>query len=214
MDQYKTIKIESEGLFKDRSSKFIAVAMPFTDEQTLADILTIFRKRHPKAGHHCYAYRLGTTGDTFRANDDGEPSGTAGRPILGQIDSFGITNVLIVVTRYWGGTKLGTSGLKNAYKTAATLALEEAEIVLEIVKDRFRIEFEYGKMSQVMNAVKNSNFEILKQHFEESAFIEIAIRASESKNALHQLGADIAEKIPEVYDPKFDQMDWKIIHIS
>ena len=209
-DEYKTILGQSEGLFRDRGSKFIALAYPLNSLDQVEEQLILSRKLHPKSRHHCYAYRFGPDGSQYRANDDGEPSGTAGRPILGQLDSFEVTNLIIIVVRYFGGTKLGTSGLINAYRTAAREALSEAQIVSKTVKAYYRIEFEYGKMSNVMSAVKGSAFEIIQQHFETTAHIDIAIKANDAAEQLHLLGAAIAGKIPEMYQAKADQIDWKI----
>jgi len=133
-DQYQTIFESSIGEFKDRGSKFIAYAYPVYTEKDWQKHLEEVKKLHFKARHHCYAYRLGLDGNQFRANDDGEPSGTAGRPILGQIDSFGLTNVFVVVVRYFGGTKLGTSGLINAYRESTATAFRNAQIIEKTVE--------------------------------------------------------------------------------
>ena len=135
-DTYKTIKSVSHGLFKDKGSKFISIAFPVRNEDEIKKFLDETRKEHHDARHHCYAYALGKDGSAWRSNDDGEPSGTGGKPILGQIRSFGVTNVLIIVPRYFGGTLLGTSGLINAYKTAAESALSNAEIIDYIIQQK------------------------------------------------------------------------------
>lgn len=210
-DEYQSIESISEGLFRDRGSKFIATAHPFTELEQLDELIAQSKKAHPKSRHHCYAYRLGPDGSVFRSNDDGEPSGTAGRPILGQIDSFGLTNIIIIVVRYFGGTKLGTSGLINAYKSSAREALSEATILQQTVKGYYRIAFDYSKMSQVMSAVKSSSFEIIAQHFETEAYIDIAIKANDISPNLHNLGAAIAEVIPEVYNPEKDEQGFSIV---
>ncbi len=198
-DAYKTIARESTGEFKDRGSKFIAYAAPVFTETDCHTYLESIRKLHPKARHHCYAYRLGLDNNTFRANDDGEPSGTAGRPILGQIDSFELTNILIVVVRYFGGTLLGTSGLIHAYKTSAADALEKAEIVERIVEEIYRLTFDYALMSNVMNAVKKLSLEIIQQSFENEGMLEIAIRQGEAPPTLLQLKALIGNlRVEEV----------------
>lgn len=191
-DQYQTIRRESIGEFKDRGSKFVAYAYPVYDETACHQHLEAVKKLHFKARHHCYAYRIGLDGNNFRANDDGEPSGTAGRPILGQIDSFQLANVLIVVVRYFGGTKLGTSGLINAYRESAADALRQADIIKKTVEDIYRIHFEYALMSEVMNAVKKEELEIVKQDFGNQANLEVAIRQSEVDPQLLQLKARIA----------------------
>jgi uncharacterized YigZ family protein len=133
LDTYLTIAATSLGEFKEKGSKFLAYAYFVSNESDIKEKLDLLKKEHFKATHHCYAYRLGTDGKNYRANDDGEPSGTAGRPILGQIDSFGLTNLLIVVVRYYGGTKLGTSGLINAYRESAKEALSNAEKIEKII---------------------------------------------------------------------------------
>lgn len=198
-DTYKTIESESIGEFKDRGSKFIAYAYPaYNEEEWQARLLEV-KKNHIKARHHCYAYRIGLDKNNFRANDDGEPSGTAGRPILGQIDSFDLSNVIIIVVRYFGGTKLGTSGLINAYKTSAAEALKQAVIVEKLVEDVYLLEFDYALMSQVMNAIKGLELEILQQDFGHIGKLEIAIRQSEVKSTLKQIKAKVAEvRIEEI----------------
>lgn len=199
-DAYQTITSETIGEFKDRGSKFIAYAYPVFTESKCQQQLESVRKLHPKARHHCYAYRLGLDKNNYRANDDGEPSGTAGRPMLGQIDSFDLTNVIIIVVRYFGGTLLGTSGLINAYKSSAADALAKAEIVERIVEEVYQLKFDYALMSNVMNAVKKLNIEITQQHFENEASIEIAIRQSEVQNTLLQLKALIGNLRMEEVD--------------
>ena len=192
-DQYKTIFKASKGEFKDRGSKFIAYAFPVYNEDEWQEKLQEVKKEHPKARHHCYAYRMGLDQNNFRANDDGEPSGTAGRPILGQIDHFELTNVFVVVVRYFGGTKLGTSGLINAYKNATFDALQNAQIIEKTLDDIFKISFDYALMSDVMNAVKKLDLEICKQEFGNEAFLEIAIRQSDREQMLKQLKSLISK---------------------
>ena len=192
-DSFFTIPHPTTGEFRDRGSKFLAYAFPVSTEADWQKRLEQVKKEHPKARHHCYAYRLGLDQNNFRANDDGEPSGTAGRPILGQIDSFGLTDVFIVVVRYFGGTLLGTSGLINAYKTSAKTALEKVSIVEKLVEDRVQIHFDYALMGEVMNAAKKMQLNIVKQHFEETAFIEVAIRKSETGQQLLRLKALLAK---------------------
>lgn len=191
-DAYQTIVAPSTGEFRDRGSKFLAYAYPVYEEETINEHLTELKKLHPKARHHCYAWRLGTEGLQFRANDDGEPSGTAGRPILGQIDSFALTNVFVVVVRYFGGTKLGTSGLINAYKLSTAAALEAAEIVERLLEAVYEVEFDYSLMSDVMNAVKQQEVEIIKQEFTDKGNLHIAIRLSETEDKLMRMRAQIA----------------------
>ncbi len=192
-DFYNTITGESLGEFKDRGSKFVAYAYPVKTVAEIESQLLHVRKLHMKARHHCYAWRLGTDKTQFRANDDGEPSGTAGKPILGQTDSFEVTNVLIVVVRYFGGTKLGTSGLINAYRSAAAAALEKASMVKKYVCDLYSLNFGYDIMPDVMNAIKKHNIEIVEQVFEHDAFLKIAIRQSEVEEKMQRMKAAIAK---------------------
>ena len=204
-DQYKTIEINALGEFRDRGSKFLAYAYPFRDENLLAEILLALRKEHPKACHWCYAYRIGLDKNNFRANDDGEPGGTAGKPILGQLDSFEITNTLIVVVRYFGGTLLGTSGLMEAYRAAAKDALQNASIIQKQLCSVYQFTFDYSLMADVMNAVKKLNIEILTKDFSDIAKIEIAIPTSNTESKLLTIKAlilkvteDEASKISEI----------------
>lgn len=191
-DAYKTIAGPSTGEFRDRGSKFLAYAYPVFEEETINEHLAELKKMHPKARHHCYAWRLGTEGLQFRANDDGEPGGTAGRPILGQIDSFELTNVFVVVVRYFGGTKLGTSGLINAYKVSTAAALEAAEVEERLLEAVYSVEFDYSLMSDVMNAVKQYDVEIVQQEFTDKGYLQIAIRLSEVEDKLMRMRAQIA----------------------
>ncbi|MEN0049724.1 MAG: YigZ family protein [Bacteroidota bacterium] len=195
-DQYKTLAAPSTGEFKDRGSKFFAYAFPVETEMEIATALEQVKKEHFKARHHCYAYRLGMDKNNFRANDDGEPSGTAGRPILGQIDSWELTDVFIVVVRYFGGTKLGTSGLINAYKKSAIDALEQAEIITKTIKTTFKVAFDYAIMGDVMSAAKKLNLEVVHQEFEVYPFLQIAIPLSEIEQQLLSFKALVA-KMPE-----------------
>lgn len=199
-DTYNTITGESLGEFKDRGSKFIAYAYPVYTETAWQERLEEVRKLHPKARHHCYAYRLGLDGNNYRANDDGEPSGTAGRPILGQIDSFELTNIIVIVVRYFGGTLLGTSGLINAYKLSAADALERAEVIEKTVEDIYRLTFDYALMSNVMNAVKKLDLEMVAQDFGNIGNVDIAIRQSEMDDTLLQLKALTGDMLIEIVD--------------
>ena len=205
-DQYKTIEKESLGEFKDRGSKFFAYAFPVESESEIAQALESVKKEHFKARHHCYAYRLGMDKNNFRANDDGEPSGTAGRPILGQIDSRELTNVFIVVVRYFGGTKLGTSGLINAYKTSAADALHQAQIITKTIKMIHRVDFDYAIMGDVMSVVKKMNLEVVHQEFEANPFLEIAIPQSEAESKLLTFKALVA-KLPEEQVAAMEKME-------
>ena len=200
-DQYRTIATPTTGEYKEKGSKFLAYAYPAYKEDDWQAALAEVKKEHFKARHHCFAYRLGLDKNNFRANDDGEPSGSAGRPILGQLDSFGVTNVFIVVVRYFGGTKLGVSGLINAYRSAAADALQQAEIIEKTVEDIYELTFDYALMSQVMNTIKKLDLEMVAQDFGTIGKISIAIAQSEVEETMRYLKAGIAEvRIEEVDD--------------
>lgn len=154
MDFYHTIENSAIAEFKDRGSRFVAHAFPLSEVGAFKKILQDLKKEHPKAVHHCFAYRIGVTGDIFRVSDDGEPSGTAGKQILGQIDSKGLTDVLIIVVRYFGGTLLGVPGLINAYKTVSSLVLQTVPVVRKNVEVKYRIHFDYADMNEILKAVK------------------------------------------------------------
>ena len=177
-DSYKSIEAPSEGLFKDNGSRFIALAYPVETEAEVKEIVASLRKEYHDARHHCYAYRLGYKADVFRSSDDGEPSGSAGRPILGQIDSAGLSDVLVVVVRYFGGIKLGIPGLIRAYKTSTADALGKANIVPKIATQGFLVEFEYLAMNSVMKVLKDLDLQPRKQDFGESCSLEVAVRLS------------------------------------
>ena len=149
-DSYKSIASPSDGLFKDNGSRFIARAYPVETEEEVKEIIAALKKEYYDARHHVYAYRLGYLGDKFRANDDGEPSGSSGRPVLGQIDSYGLSDILVVVIRYFGGIKLGIPGLIRAYKTSTADALANAQIIEKIASRHFRVHFGYMNMNGVM----------------------------------------------------------------
>ena len=188
-DTYLTLAHESEGIYKEKGSKFLAYATPLSIETDFSTFLERIKKEHPKARHYCYAWRLGMDKNLFRANDDGEPSGTAGRPILGQIDSFQLTNVGIVVVRYFGGTLLGTSGLIQAYKESSADALRQSEIVEKTIHDVVEVRFGYDKMSDVMNAVKKLNITVLKQVFETDCLLTLNIRRSKTDKTILNMRA-------------------------
>ncbi len=180
-DTYKTIDAESQGYFKDKGSKFLAFLFPVKTEDDVKQILIQIKKEHHSARHHCYAWRLGTENITFRANDDGEPSSTAGKPILGQLQSFEVTQVLLVVVRYFGGTLLGVSGLINAYKSAAVDALNNANIIENIIEDEYFLDFTYNELNDVMQIIKQENLSVKQTWFEEKCRLLIAVRKSETE---------------------------------
>lgn len=189
-DSFRTLAAPSTGEFKDRGSKFLAYAYPAATEEEAMGRVEALRKEHFKARHHCFAWRLGLDGQRFRANDDGEPSGTAGRPILGQIDAAGLTDVVVVVVRYFGGTLLGTSGLIQAYRESAADALRQAGVVEKIVCDYFEIEVDYALMPDVMNAVKKLGLELNQEAYHDNgATLQVGIRKSESAGKLLQMRA-------------------------
>lgn len=159
--RYKTIEKSTEALFKDKGSRFLAFADPVQNTEQIKSILSHLKELHPKAVHHCYAYRLGTNGEDYRANDDGEPSGSAGRPILGQIDSLEIVNVCVVVVRYFGGVLLGVPGLINAYKTATQEALESAIIIEKSVMISAELTCDYSSLGEILNIIKQVDGEII-----------------------------------------------------
>lgn len=163
---YNTISQPAIAEFKDRGSKFLAYAYPFSSADDLKNLLSELKKEHPKANHYCFAYRIGVDGNNFRSSDAGEPSGTAGKPILGQIDSKGLTNVLVVVVRYFGGTLLGVPGLINAYKTAASLVLQLTPTVRKPLTVKVQLDFDYTKMNEVMQWTKKINGNILQQEMQ------------------------------------------------
>jgi len=173
---YKTIKKRGEGLFKDKGSKFIALAIPVETEEEIKSALEEVRNAYHDARHHCYAYRLGPLMDIYRANDDGEPSSSAGKPILGQIRSYELTNILIVVVRYFGGTLLGVGGLINAYKTAASQAIEDTKIIEHELHDYYDIFFEYPDMNDVMRILKEETMQQVDQAFDTSCRITIKVK--------------------------------------
>jgi len=180
-DTYKTIAFPSEEiLFKEKNSKFFGYAYPVTSEEEIKNHLDLLRKKHYGAVHFCYAYQIGTDKIQFRANDDGEPSNTAGAPIYGQIQSFSLTNILVVVVRFFGGIKLGVGGLISAYRTSAQMALEVSEIIERTIDVHYIVSFDYKNMNKVMRVIKEKNLEIITQKMNESCEIEIATR---KKNA-------------------------------
>lgn len=185
IDSYKTIsKPTEEVLYKEKNSKFYAYAFPIQQEDEVKEILDHIKKEHYNARHWCYAFQLGAEQIYYRANDDGEPSNTAGAPIYGQIQSFEVTDILIVVVRYFGGIKLGVGGLITAYRAAAQMAMEEADIIEKTIDKKFKVRFEYKDMNNVMRVIKEKNLNILNQKMEMSCEIELSIRKSEYQQAL------------------------------
>ena len=186
-DTYLTIKAFSQGLYKEKGSRFIGLAWPVTAQEEIKSILENIRKEHHSARHHCYAWMLGQERQTFRINDDGEPSGSAGKPILGQINSFNLTDILIVVVRYFGGKLLGVSGLINAYRTAAESALKNGEIIELYIKDYYELIFPYSVINDVMKLIKEEEAGQSQQKFELECYMTINFRTSARERILNAL---------------------------
>lgn len=202
-DSYKTLtKPSSEASFKDKNSKFLAYAFPVKTEEEVKIHLEDLRKKHHSARHWCYAYQLGTDEAhyQFRANDDGEPNNSAGMPIYGQIQSFDVTNILIVVVRYYGGVKLGVGGLINAYKTAAQMALENSNIVVKTINQEIQLQFEYKDMNKVMRIIKEKNLKITDQTLELKCSITISVRLKNKKRVLQAFEAVYGVQIKVLND--------------
>jgi uncharacterized YigZ family protein len=183
-DSYKTIESASEGIFRDKGSKFIGYAYPIRSEIEVKPIITKLRTEHAKANHFCYAYRLTPDRSVFRVNDDGEPSGTAGRPILNCLLSEDITNILIVVVRYFGGTLLGVPGLINAYKTASIEAIKAASVISKTVNDVYEAHFDYLQMNDVMKLSKEENLQIIGQQFDTNCILKFEVRKAQLNQVL------------------------------
>jgi len=183
IDTYKTIAFATEDiLFKEKNSKFFGYSYPISSDEEVKVIIEKLKKQHHSARHWCYAYQIGTEKIYFRANDDGEPSNSAGMPIYGQIQSFGITNVLIVIVRYFGGVKLGVGGLITAYKTAAQMTLMSSEIIEKTIDIHYQITFDYKNMNKVMRTIKEKNIEIVHQKMDSNCEIEVKIRKKNASN--------------------------------
>lgn len=211
VDSYHIPAAAAGGEFRDRGSKFVAqLEMVRTEEEALA-VVEQQRKAHPKCNHHCYAYRLGAGTDRYRVNDDGEPSGTAGRPILGQIDKVGLSDVVIVVSRYFGGTKLGTSGLINAYREAARLALEEVKLATRTLTTTVTLEFGYELMTPVMSALSQLGLEMAGQDFKEQATVVLELPQSAVETTLRELRAAIAGVYVEEVSADFEVEGLRIL---
>lgn len=198
-DTYLTIEAKSEGLFRDRGSKFLGFAYPIASDQEIKNIVADLKKEHPKANHHCWAMRWSTDRSVFKLNDDGEPSGTAGRPILNTLLSKNITNVAVVVVRYFGGTLLGVPGLINAYKSATELALAEAKIIENTVNDVYTVAFDYLQMNEVMRIVKDDNLQLLEQAFDNSCSIKVSVRKMQVNHVIAKLQKLTSVKIKYDY---------------
>ncbi|WP_300110237.1 YigZ family protein [uncultured Alistipes sp.] len=186
-DSYRTIAGAAEAIYKEKSSKFLAYAYPVQSEEQIRTLVEALHKRYYDATHHCYAWRLGPKGEAFRANDDGEPSGTAGKPILGQLLSHELTDCLIVVVRYFGGTKLGVSGLIAAYRESAAEAIAAAQIIERTVDRIIRFEFSYLSMNDVMRIIKEEQPEIREQAFDNLCRMSVAIRESRAEGLIGKL---------------------------
>ena len=195
---YTTIEKSAVAEYKDRGSKFIAYAYPVETPDDFKKSLEEVKKEHPKASHHCFAYRIGLDNNVYRVNDDGEPSGTAGKPILGQIDSKQLTNTLIVVVRYFGGTLLGVPGLINAYKTAASLVLQVTPTVQKPIEENYILHFDYTQMNEVMMVVKQLNCTVIRQEMQLFCDLEIGIPKSKITEALYRIkdirGVEVSKK--------------------
>ena len=196
-DTFRSISSPARGLFKDNGSRFIACAYPVETEDEVKEIVDSLKKEYHDARHHCYAYRLGYLGDRFRANDDGEPSGSAGRPILGQIDSNALSDILIIVVRYFGGIKLGIPGLIRAYRTSSADAIANARIVEKVAARMFRVSFGYMEMNGVMKIVKELGLTPCNQDFGMACSLDVAVRLSAADDFIARLsglgGCDVTE---------------------
>lgn len=190
-DTYKTIIAPTEGIYKEKGSKFLSFAIPVSSADEVKEIVKNYRKEYYDSRHVCYAYMLGADRKEFRANDDGEPSGTAGRPILGQINSRELTNILVIVVRYFGGILLGTGGLVVAYKEATTDALDQAEVIEKTVDETIAILFDYVLMNEVMRVIKDTNAQILNQSFEDQCAMQLSIRKQDA--------ALLSSKLAKIY---------------
>ncbi len=181
MDSYFTIQNIEDVLYKDKASKFIGFAYSVKDEDAIKEKLLHLKNMHPKATHHCYAYRLGLDKNNYRANDDGEPNGTAGKPILGQIDSNNLTNCLIVIVRYFGGTKLGVSGLIDAYKECTKLTISSTTIIEEKILDYYEIKCTYENVNKIYQIINNVQANIIEQHLNNESIFHISIEQNKSQ---------------------------------
>ena len=188
-DEYLSLSTNSEGEYKDRGSKFLAYAYPVQSSEEINSHLTMLKELHPKCGHICYAYALGIDRVDFRANDDGEPSGTAGKPIYNRILSYDLTDTLVAVVRYWGGTKLGATGIIKAYKTSAETAIQNNEIISKYLVDTFRLEFDYAIMGDLLNHLKKLDIDITEKNLNANPSITVALRSSKVTELVTKLKA-------------------------
>jgi len=186
-DTYETLKSPARGIFREKGSRFISFAVPVFSVEEVKPIIEAYKKEYHDARHHCYAYIIGQNKNVWRVNDDGEPSGTAGKPILGQINSHGLTNIMIIVVRYFGGTLLGVSGLINAYRTAAAEAIKNSEIIDCTIKEYYLMKFPYSCMNEVMKILKDENISQSDQAFEVNCSIKISFRLSMKEIILKRL---------------------------
>ena len=191
IDYYYSIAIPSEGEYKEKGSKFLAYLYPFDHESELEFHINALKSLHPKARHYCFAYKIGVQSEIYRINDDGEPSGTAGKPIMGQLNSHNLTNILCIVIRYFGGTKLGVPGLIKAYKDATSDAIEKAAVVEKFIVEEFlfKVDFEYHGI--IMNELKHLDIEVIEQSFSNKANLKVKIRKSQSEQKIKQLKATL-----------------------
>jgi uncharacterized YigZ family protein len=200
-DTYNTIETASEEiLFKEKSSKFFGYAFPIQSEDELKPIIDLLRKKHPHAGHFCYAYQIGTENLSYRANDDGEPSNSAGMPIYGQIQSFAVTNTVVIVVRIFGGTKLGVGGLISAYKTTAQITLESCNIIEKTIDVHYQISFDYKNMNKVMRVIKEKKLDIVSQEMEinEESGLPIGLIEIKTRKKNAEMIFDIFDSIFEI----------------
>ena len=187
MDFYYTIDQPATAEFKDRGSRFLGYAFPITSAEEFKKQLQLLKKEHPKAVHHCFAYRIGTDGNNFRSSDDGEPAGTGGKPILGQIDSKGLTDTAIIAVRYFGGTLLGVPGLINAYKTVSALVLQVVPIIQKQIEIKYSLQFDYTQMNVIMTLMKQFNCTIISQQMQMFCDVMVGIPANRSEEILYRL---------------------------
>ena len=197
-DTFKTLKENTEGLFKDKGSKFFAYGYPISKEEQVKDLVQQLKKEHHSARHHCYAFKIGIENVQFRANDDGEPSGTAGKPILGQIESNDLTNILIVVVRYFGGILLGTGGLINAYRNAAADCIANAKIDTRIIENELSVSFSYEQLNTAMRVVKEEDLRVVEQNFLESCEMKIAVKQSQYESVFNKFDSIYGIEVEKV----------------